>query len=263
MFISNVKSIIYYEHQPNEYVMEHFHKCYECVFYLEGSGEITLSNEMHAYDGPTITIVGPRYKHDETVKSFSRLYIVLFELNEKNIFKPFNILSLSEEDKEQFLKIFKLIIEEYEKKDDNYQSIINSYFNIILTNFLRLNPKNEKQISHKDLITSVKNYLKENYMLDIDFKVLASVYGYSYDRFRHIFSEKTNASLNQYLLNCRLYAAKHLLLTTNLSVKQIAIETGFKSNVYFNNFFTSKMNISPRKFRSQRDNQIDVGVFKI
>ena len=93
--------------------------------------------------------------------------------------------------------------------------------------------------------------------------MLASVYGYSYDRFRHIFVEETGVGLNQYLVNCRLYAAKHLLISTNLPVNQIAVQTGFKSNVYFNNFFTKKMNISPKKFRNQREKQIDVGVFKI
>ena len=93
--------------------------------------------------------------------------------------------------------------------------------------------------------------------------MLASVYGYSYDSFRNIFVEETGVGLNQYLVNCRLYAAKHLLISTNLPVNQIAVQTGFKSNVYFNNFFTKKMNISPKKFRNQREKQIDVGVFKI
>ena len=77
------------------------------------------------------------------------------------------------------------------------------------------------------------------------------------------FVEETGVGLNQYLVNCRLYAAKHLLISTNLPVNQIAVQTGFKSNVYFNNFFTKKMNISPKKFRNQREKQIDVGVFKI
>ena len=48
-----------------------------------------------------------------------------------------------------------------------------------------------------------------------------------------------------------------------MSVKEIAIECGFKNNVHFNNFFTNKMNISPLKFRNSSKEQIDVGVFKI
>ena len=75
--------------------------------------------------------------------------------------------------------------------------------------------------------------------------------------------EETKTSINQYLLNCRLYAAKQMLISTNMSVKEIAIECGFKNNVHFNNFFTSKMNISPLKFRNSSKEQIDVGVFKI
>lgn len=263
MFLSNVKSFVYYEHQPNEYVMEHNHKWYECVFYIEGSGEITLSDDVYEYDGPTITIVGPKHKHDETIKKYSKLYIVLFDLNDKGILNSFNSLKLNQEQKELFLKLFEAILFEQENHRENYQTIIDSYFMVILSNFLRFSNKAENRLSHEALISNVKNYMKENYMLDIDFKALASMYGYSYDRFRHIFVEETKVSLNQYLLNCRLYAAKNLLINTNISIKKIALQTGFKSNVYFNNFFTKKMNISPKKFRNQRDKQIAVGVFKI
>ena len=98
------------------------------------------------------------------------------------------------------------------------------------------------------MVKRIKSYIKENYKQDIDFKAIASSYGYSYDRFRHIFVTETGVSLNQYLLNCRLYAAKQMLINTNLSVKEIANECGFKSDVYFNIFFTKRMDISPLKF---------------
>ena len=43
MFSAKIKSLVYYEHHHNDYITEHSHNCYECVFYLNGKGKITES----------------------------------------------------------------------------------------------------------------------------------------------------------------------------------------------------------------------------
>ena len=68
-----VKSFVYYEHHKNDFVMEHSHNCYECVFYMEGKGIVTADNDVLVYDGPTVTFVSPFIKHDEKTMEFSRL----------------------------------------------------------------------------------------------------------------------------------------------------------------------------------------------
>lgn len=263
MFSSKIKSLVYYEHHPYDYVMEHSHNCFECVFYLNGKGKITVSNEVHNYEGPTISIVSPGNKHDEETEEFSQIYIVLFEIDNDILFKPGCVISLDDNTKELFLSIFEKILLEEKTRTTYYFKIMNSYFDILLSHCLRLLNKSKLHRFNGELVKRIKSYIKENYKQDIDFKAIASSYGYSYDRFRHIFVTETGVSLNQYLLNCRLYAAKQMLINTNLSVKEIANECGFKSDVYFNIFFTKRMNISPLKFRNQSGNQIDVGVFKI
>lgn len=263
MFSAKIKSLVYYEHHHNDYIMEHSHNCYECVFYLNGKGKITVENEVYNYSGPTISIVGPGKKHDEETEEFSQLYIVLFELDDNTLFDRNLILQCDESTNNMFRQIFEQILEEYNKCSDFSLKIADSYFDIILSYFLRNvdGPVNRERNS--DFIERVKSYIKENYKQDIDFKPIAYSYGYSYDRFRHIFVEKTGTGLNQYLLNCRLYAAKQLLINTKMTVKAIAKECGFKNEVYFNIFFTKRMNMSPLKFRSSSEHQIDVGVLKL
>lgn len=263
MFSAKIKSLVYYEHHPNDYVMEHLHNCYECVFYLNGKGKITVSNEVYNYSGPTINIVSPGKKHDEETEEFSQIYIVLFEIDDKSLFKPTCLISLDDETRNLFIDIFDKISQEEKNRKSYHYKIMNSYFEIVLSHCLRLTNKTVTHKHNAELVTRVKSYMKENYNQNIDFMAIASSYGYSYDRFRHIFVQETGTSLNQYLLNCRLYAAKQMLINTNLTVKEIAFECGFKSEVYFNIFFTKRMNISPLKFRNSSENQFDVGVFKI
>ncbi|MCI5745405.1 MAG: AraC family transcriptional regulator [Erysipelotrichaceae bacterium] len=263
MYSCQVKSLVYYEHHENDYVMQHQHNCYECVFYQKGKGTLTVDNEVYQYEGPCISIVSSNLKHDEKTEEFTTVYIVLFDMTTKDILKPFTLLKLGEKDNKFINKIFEKLCKEEKNKEAYYHEMMSSYFNLIITKCLRLTNALNKKSPNKELVRRIKDYIKENYKQNIDFSLIASTFGYSYDRFRHIFKEETGTSINQYLLNCRLYAAKQMLLNTTLSIKEIAIECGFKSYVYFNNFFTEKMNISPLQFRNSSKNQIDINVIKI
>lgn len=59
----------------------------------------------------------------------------------------------------------------------------------------------------------------------------------------------TNQSTAQYLKTIRLTAAKNLLLTTDYSIGQIAVEVGFKTQAHFTRSFQEMFNISPSKIR--------------
>lgn len=264
MALCQVKSLVYYEHYPNDYVMEHSHNCYECVFYMNGRGYITAGGDAIEYQGPTLTVVSPAIKHDEKTQEASNLYIILFEAGDVTIPKQFSYLSLSEEDAAEVTEIFRKMQEEEKEKQSYYQDIINSYFSMVLCRFLRETAASAvHSVPDAELVKRIKSYMKENYNQDIDFAQIAASFGYSYDRLRHIFRQETNTTLYQYLLNCKLFAAKQMLLNTQTPIRDIALQCGFRSSIHFSNFFKSKMNISPRQFRDSQENQIDKGVFKI
>lgn len=258
----NVKSLVYYEHSPNDFVVEHSHSCYECVFYCEGMGAIAVEKEAYTYSGPTLTIMSPGSLHDEKTNQKSKLYIVLFDLDGDIQLEPFNIFKVSKEDEKEITLTFEMMRNEEKEKKPYYQEIISSLFSSIIFKYLRT-LTNVKVSSNKELVERTKTYIKENYRQDIDFEKVAFNIGYSFDRFRHIFKQETGVSIYQYLLNCRLYAAKQMLLDSNLTVKEVARNCGFDSVIHFNNFFKSKMNTSPIQFRKSSRTQIDKGVFTI
>lgn len=257
-----VNSIIYYEHQPNDFVVEHSHHCFECVYYLDGSGTISVEKETYFYNGPTLTVVPPGLLHDEKTDTKTRLFIVLFDIEESNIFNSFSLFKIDEETNKKIKAIFEEMIEEEKSKKPHYQGVISALFSSVIYKVARqLSAK--KVSSNKEMVERTKTYIKENYRQNIDFEAIAFNIGYSFDRFRHIFKEETGVSIHQYLLNCRLYAAKQLLLMPNITVKEVAKSCGFDSAIHFNNFFKAKMNISPYQFRKASLQPIDEGVFVI
>ena len=64
-----------------------------------------------------------------------------------------------------------------------------------------------------------------------------------------LFRRELCMSAQGYLQNLRLTHAENLLGTTNLSIGEIALDSGFSDGNYFARFFRLKHGISPRRFR--------------
>jgi transcriptional regulator GlxA family with amidase domain len=82
-------------------------------------------------------------------------------------------------------------------------------------------------------------------------QLLARELGVSYSWFRHTFAAYTGLSPHQYLLELRLVRARGLLTETELSVKEIAMLTGFEDELYFSRLFRQKLNLTPSQWRSR------------
>jgi len=75
--------------------------------------------------------------------------------------------------------------------------------------------------------------------------------GVSYSWFRKTFAAHTGLSPHQYLLEFRIVCARNLLTGTELSVKEIATQTGFEDEHYFSRLFRQKLNCAPRQWRDR------------
>lgn len=87
---------------------------------------------------------------------------------------------------------------------------------------------------------------------DLNMKLLAQELGVGYSWFRHMFATHTGLSPHQYLLELRLVRARSLLVETQLSVKEIAMQTGFGDEFYFSRLFRQKLNLTPSQWRNRQ-----------
>jgi AraC-like DNA-binding protein len=94
-------------------------------------------------------------------------------------------------------------------------------------------------------ITRIQN----EYMRDLNMKLLAQEFGVSYSWFRRAFVAHTGLSPHQYLLELRLVRARNLLVETEFAVKEIAMQTGFEDEHYFTRLFRQKLNFTPSEWR--------------
>lgn len=94
-----------------------------------------------------------------------------------------------------------------------------------------------------------KEYIRKNFEHELSLNNLAEHVGLSQCHFSRVFKQETGYSPYEYTILVRMNKAKHLLGTTNKTVKEIAFEVGYQSESNFCNAFTSKIGISPKKFR--------------
>ena len=93
--------------------------------------------------------------------------------------------------------------------------------------------------------------IQNEFASKLDMKQLAQELGVSYSWFRSTFTAHTGLSPHQYLLELRLVRARNLLLETEFSVKEIAMQTGFEDEHYFSRLFRQKLNFTPSQWRSR------------
>ena len=100
-------------------------------------------------------------------------------------------------------------------------------------------------------IESAINRIQNEFKRDLNMKLLARDIGVSYSGFCHKFTEHTGLSPHQYLVELRLIRARSLLAETELSIKEIAAQTGFQDGLYFSRLFRHKLNLTPSQWRSR------------
>lgn len=66
-----------------------------------------------------------------------------------------------------------------------------------------------------------------------------------------IFKQNFDQTFSEYLLAYRLERGKKLLVSTGISVGEIAFQVGFNSNSYFFTAFKKREGLSPKHYREQ------------
>ena len=79
---------------------------------------------------------------------------------------------------------------------------------------------------------------------------LAAMVGMSPQHFANLFRRSTGLAPHRYVLGRRIERAEHLLCTTNLSLAEITLESGFASQSHFTDVFRKMLGITPRRYRT-------------
>lgn len=113
--------------------------------------------------------------------------------------------------------------------------------------------RNNKQKEYMDKFLFVSSYINEHFTEELTLEQVASLVGFSKYHFTRLFRQYTGTSFYKYLNQKRIAHAKNLLLDPELSVIEVATQSGFSSLSAFLRMFKLSNNCTPTEFRKIYD----------
>lgn len=101
------------------------------------------------------------------------------------------------------------------------------------------------------LDVQITEYIRNHIDTNLSIAAIAAHMGYNPDYLGKCFRRWHGVGLKEYIANRRMQQAKNRLLTTTLSVKEIAASLGYREENRFIKFFLYHEGISPTAFRTQ------------
>lgn len=125
----------------------------------------------------------------------------------------------------------------------------------ILNNLLSFDAQNSSS-THTGRIAQSITFISEHFAEDIALETLAGTANLSPYHFTRIFTRETGFTPHQYIIQTRLAAAKYLLKSSELTVKDIGFSVGFHSETSFCTTFKKREKITPSQYREQSGNNV-------
>ena len=101
-------------------------------------------------------------------------------------------------------------------------------------------------------VARICQYVEEHLAEELYAERIAEAMEYHPKYLSRIFREKMGLTLTDYICQARIERAKHLLLTTSLSVAEVGEQTGFESRTTFFRSFKKLEGISPTEYRKSQ-----------
>lgn len=125
--------------------------------------------------------------------------------------------------------------------------LINALLHLLLSDaYAQHLPPERRQTSPVDAVCS---YIRAHYAEDIDLDALAAIAHLNKNYLARQFKKRFGISPIAYLINYRLEYAKKLLTESELPIKTVAAECGYRDPSFFDCYFKKTLGISPMAYR--------------
>ena len=115
----------------------------------------------------------------------------------------------------------------------------------------RQEPEKEPESGRDIIRQKVLPYIHQNLTEPFTVSELAQNVSLNPQYMMRLFKKETNMSVLEYVTEQRILRAKELLLSTDSSIENIAVQLGYYNYTYFMKVFKRNMGMSPGQYRKQ------------
>lgn len=247
-----------YKTQPH-----HFHHWYEIFIVTSGSCEFSVYDKFFRVNAGTAMMLSPGVFHyytstegcEYTIIEFAAGYMSRYFSNDasKLLLQCFNsqTISLSESEIVKCIDFCEIADNESNTSVSDKFIAIASVLNLLNntsqnTVKMQTNPERKKSI---EKLNYISNYISDNFKDINSVSELAKACYISKSHMCRIFKEQLGISVSSYINNMKINTARELLISGDMSVLEIALESGFNSTQYFHKVFKAQLGCSPKEYR--------------
>ena len=253
----------------------HFHRFYEILIHRRNGGRMAVGRDVFDMPENSFFVIAPHQLHDivadQPLENYERICIYVTEsmlayagmslvpmleiintacVNHRNGFQ----LTPKEYDEiyTMTMSMHRQLagdpISSYEELEDRLNLF--RILTILCRNVERGQQLQDKNERISPLILQITNHISEHYMEPITLDTIAQTFNVSKYHLSHEFARSMRTSVYQYLLVCRVNAAKQMILSGE-PITTVAYRCGFNDYSGFLRAFDKVMGESPSAFRKR------------
>ena len=242
----------------------HYHDAHELLYIVSGRISVNIGGEereagagsmlvFSRFEEHSVRVLTPKYKRYTLLISpdtwGSEDYLLSSVLiNRTGEFD--HIIDLADStDKIEFL--MKEMAEEFSSEAPMCEKVLESMLIRLLVVLYRLRPELflTGENRNTEIVREIQGRFERDHSEHFSLAELARGYHISVSHLSHIFKSITGYAPIEYLMSCRISAAKNLLSSTDKSIKEIIDLCGFSDESNFSRTFREKVGMTPTEFR--------------
>lgn len=235
------------EHE-NWFMPPHIHEFSELAFTKSGCQVVCVNGKKYYVPENHAILILPNQIHEYMAECpayvrcavFSNDFAPLFfyETGNRKMTNP--VVDLSEH---------KQLLQDLEDTECDDKVRLCGLLNLFCYQFLSKCEFSENVVCDNRFAYAVTDYIIQNYRRDITLKEIAERLGYNEKYLSHTLHELTGMNFRTFLSSYRIEYAKQLLFSGELSVMEVALESGFSSLSSFNRIFRQFTGKAPTEYR--------------
>lgn len=241
----------------NDDVMPHMHAFYEIEFCAFGEFTATVNGYTFPGKRGTLIFYTPNDIHAYRNCRNADILNISFNLSYLNdavnplLCENSFVITLSESNLEWLSSIHQKMFEE---RNSSYYSLSRNIMNLLVNLFLiyisRYRGNTEyTPTADKSFVEKALKYIFLHYREDITISTIAQAVYVSEEHLCREFKKEIGINPKQYITNLRLEYAKNMMLSSTLTLSDIALKSGFHNPTSFSRAFHKHYGIHPNKFR--------------
>lgn len=247
----------------------HWHEELEIIFVQQGELNLTIAHQDYLGLAGDVFIVNSREIHAMSVTKTPTVYVTaLFLLSSLRFLQEDEIdhgflRPLAEhrlrfpnrvEGMPQLLPKLEQLVDLYHGKQGSYMLRIRTLLLDILCDLQEAGmlAAGKSESPSQDKQRQILAFIQENYLGELTLETVAAEFHMVPKYFSRYFKNTFHMTLTDYINRLRLEQAADQLRHTELTVTEIALQTGFNSSSYFNKKFRSVYKKTPSQYRAEK-----------